>query len=60
MVKVEISQEIIKAINEVMEEYGQSEVTKNQFISMFKNKVNDNFRKNDLKDIIDSILLPIE
>ena len=50
-----ISVELSDAIKEVMKEEGQSQETAEQFIKFLSNYVTNNFHKDDLNDLIDSL-----
>jgi hypothetical protein len=55
-----VSQEVEEIAEEVMEEHGQSEEVKQQFLNFYENTIDNNFGGNDLKSLINSIELSEE
>lgn len=50
-----VSQEVEEIAEEVMEEHGQSEETKQQFLNFYENTIENNLGGNDLKGLINTI-----
>ena len=55
-----VSQEIEKIAEEVMEEHGQSDEVKQQFLNFYENTIDNNLGGNDLQGLINTIELTDE
>jgi meiotically up-regulated gene 157 (Mug157) protein len=55
-----VSQEVEEIAEKVMEEHGQSEEVKQQFLNFYENTIDNNLGGNDLKSLINTIELSEE
>jgi hypothetical protein len=55
-----VSQEVEEIAEESMEEHGQSEEVKQQFLNFYENTIGNNLGGNDLKSLIKTIELSEE
>jgi len=54
------SQQVEEIVDEIMEEYGQSDDVKQRFLNFYENTVDNNLGGNDLQGLINTIELTEE